>query len=1049
MSVVSGFFNSRHGIARWITLSLITALELPASAIETDFLGQAQAPRPPESKPSSVPGPKKNDFSPVNRFSLLESDNPREKTKSQEELRKTQSNLTFLLTQLPPGLRRSQILINRAITQTELAKLLLMDSKAQGSSSFKPFLQAAIEDAQEALKVPSLSADLRWRALHAQGVAYLFLDQKQLSRELFEKVLKLNPPPSLSAKLGFFIGEAYFDQNRFREASDFYYRYSRLMPLGMQNLAIYKLAWCMTNLGNFELAERYLGLILKRSLMKSNPASELAQDAVRDLAYLAAHSKRFSESLNRIETRILPAKLKTSFLDELLKSVEATGSIENHTLVLNRLIQKEDQPLKRIEMLLSELRLQRKPYALKSYEKAFLKLQSALDRMIFAKNEQVPDKLDQEIGAEVQILIKVYLDTYLGKIRSPEAISPSESLATLKNLFRFYQRALREKPNEIKVMTLWSDFCLQIQDWPGVFEVSTLILEGSKKTGSNRLDPLRERAHLDQIAAFQNGVSGDSKQKNPRSAQFLGLLQSFIREFPRSDQWPSVVRIYAQNAWKAKEFEPLLPILIDLVKKTGNEEDFYRLQFTRFQLQAYSDILEDSRGKKFLEKKGKVSEIYRESALELAQVWKRKGNREEYKKNLNLFYALSSDLSKRVIARVDYLRDLMKDRPLEEVAEELLKTPAPDRESSEILAFSEALWKVSIDQGLLDWSWKLTQWILQFHVDPSWTLRRQISQKLTDRIPRVSDLLILSPQERESWLSSLVFVQPDRVIRYAQEQTTKLSNAERKLVALALKIQLDQRKLIRSEELELLLGKNYPFLEPISSERTAIEKKVKEIQIPDLESLSDSQQAKQAQAVITQVQALRPLLKKSLQSDSPDQKIRNLSAARDLEKNVAQMILHSPLPQGIRDQQVNDYKKGLEEGAQEFERQADSYDRLIQQVQQEGLQENLLLEQRTLLSVDPDDWEWPKVLGSYRSSLKKQIDEHQVLAALTLLDYYRPIGIPKDVDYFAIRTGILLMNRPNSALRHYLLTELELYHQDSVIQSWAKQCKRPVPEKLK
>jgi hypothetical protein len=92
------------------------------------------------------------------------------------------------------------------------------------------------------------------------------------------------------------------------------------------------------------------------------------------------------------------------------------------------------------------------------------------------------------------------------------------------------------------------------------------------------------------------------------------------------------------------------------------------------------------------------------------------------------------------------------------------------------------------------------------------------------------------------------------------------------------------------------------------------------------------------------------------------------------------------------------------------------------------------------------DWPWPQVYRSKFQNLTKELDTGNQIAALALLDYYRPTLIKDDADFFFIRTGVLLFLNPNPTLRVYVLDELERSSQKSVLEAWKKMVKATVKE---
>jgi hypothetical protein len=287
---------------------------------------------------------------------------------------------------------------------------------------------------------------------------------------------------------------------------------------------------------------------------------------------------------------------------------------------------------------------------------------------------------------------------------------------------------------------------------------------------------------------------------------------------------------------------------------------------------------------------------------------------------------------------------------------------------------------------------------------------------------------------------------PKTVIAYAQANSRSLSESERSITGLAIRIANDKRQLVRTSELESLLGKNYPFAEKGQESPIAIETQMMAIRFPELEKLSPEKQAKVMQSNMDGVHSVRGQIMKAIKGKPQDPRLRVLERAMQLESNMAGFILNSPVPKELKPEQVEEYKTGLKSAAEEFQQQSKEFETLVKGIQEEMGKSSSALEARVLPSPDMSDWPWPQVYRQKLQNLSKELEAGNQIGALALLDYYRPTLIKEDGDFFMIRAGVLLFLNPNSTMKVYVLDELEKSSQKAAIDTWKKMVRANMKE---
>ena len=1005
--------------------------------LSSDFLGFAGTPTPTPAS-SSPNGTFKNKNQ--NRSHSILDEKSADLTKLKESA-ETITSISVLLRRLPPGASRNQMLMNHGAALNLYARQLLLASKsAVITDDVKRYLEASIKDANEILASPVITPEQRWKAFDLKGSSYLYLDQSVPAFEAFSEVLKLNPPPERAGRIGLLIAEDLFDKAKFKEASTYYLTYLPKMSARWKELATYKLGWCMINLDQFEKAEKYLA-----SVARSQSVSGVGKDAMRDLAYLVTHHDDVLGTVQHAETNLIPPEERLAFLTEVRPNLEASGLPDQHTIIVERLLSLEKSPEKRIEFLMADLRVQRKLNASRTHMTAFRKVRDELEKTPPKLRGGIFAKFDSAIENELQSLMKAFLDTFAGRVKTGEAYPREEIGTAMKEQFNFYHRWFSKKKNYPLVVTLWSDVCLDMKDWHCVDSVSEIIIANPKG-----LPLLTERAYLDEIAALDQFLSTETK--SPQLAKWkdrrFKRLQEFTGAFPKSGKWVPVAKFYSQAEMDVGNMKAAKPVLDRIMLQEPQDENFYRLQFARFTLKEYDTVLGDSRGQAYIDHGSKVVELYRESALALARMAKDKKDVEKYRANLIRFAGYSKDPEKTSIARIDFLQYLTSMKSWQEAVREVLALPPNEASLPQYEAFRTDLWKSLIDEEsfVLAMTLATRQSELPNAAAPGWKQKKILNRLFSGSSPTASDLETAPQAEREYYLSLLAITRPSDAIALLIPRTKRLSDGEKSILNLAYRNQLDQPQLIRSPELESLFGKTYPFVERAGGPDEPVETAIASIRFPDLSKLAPEKQGAQVKSVMDSVHSIRGRIAKSIKGKSPSIQIRILNRASDLETRTADLLLNSPIPKELAPEQIEAYKKGIGEAAEEFKQQAEQFQVLIRGIDDAGKKSQEKLEARIIPIPSMDGWPWPDGLKKNLTPVGSALKAGKPIAALALLDYYRGTSVKEDQDYFFFRAGIILASKPNSALRSYLLDELEKSEQSKVIETWSRLAKKPAPE---
>jgi hypothetical protein len=285
----------------------------------------------------------------------------------------------------------------------------------------------------------------------------------------------------------------------------------------------------------------------------------------------------------------------------------------------------------------------------------------------------------------------------------------------------------------------------------------------------------------------------------------------------------------------------------------------------------------------------------------------------------------------------------------------------------------------------------------------------------------------LDPDRREYLHTLLCLTRPQAVISWFKASAPK-SESDRKLALLALRLSHGEWAYSPSHEEEAWVKGLVPAKAKVV-EMTTTERRIKSLQYPS-SKVSATRLAKTVERLASDTRWIRKLLEKDIKGKAPQVQRRILEAARVNEDKLAQLILSSPVPDGLTPEQQAQYKAGVGDLAKEFSQQAEDYGKIeakIDATLKEAEQQELA---RMLPVLKLDKWPWPSTKDDV---LSKLVQARNSVGALIVLDLRRKEWFSEDEAYYWYRTGILLTSDSGEVMRRYLFEELSAEKQDRIL----------------
>ena len=1014
-----------------VTLMSPSAFAAPGKTFDSSFLGKISPQQPSESdkQKAQLGKPKRQRHIEDSKDTggVLKTTDYSEKLTYE-----TIESLTQLLRTTPVSPARNTLLLNRAAAMNLYARKRLIASKAakMDPNGIK-FLEAAVHDSSEVLNSRQRGKEEETRAHNLLGFSYLYLDRNKEARAHFNDVLRLNPNVENAGWIGLFIAEELFDDGKFQDAANYYTTYYPKMSPQSQELALYKLAWCMINLNKQEKAEE---IFLK--VARSPSRYGLAKDAIRDLAYLITHRSDPAQAIRNVENLFQAPPDKLDFLSAVRLNLETQGEVSLHSEVVRRMLQLETNVDKRLELLLADMRVNRRLYASRAHLLTFRKVDAQVRESKLTANSTEIKKYETLIETELLALIKAFIETYSNRTKTPEKIERGEMAEALKQQFWFFTTYVVNSKVRPLVMNLWLDVCVSNSDWECVDGASESIL--TDRTG--KLAQFKEKATLDQLAALEAMIQRGGKDDNRKAelkVRRVTRMRQIINDYPNSDQWLRVARAYAQLEIDEGRHKETIPLLDKIYSKDGSQDAFYRLQFARFKSGDLQGILDDPRNSSIKNPDPRIMDLWRECSLQMAQEARKKEDVAAYRKNLKRFLDLKPDRKKTLVAKEDLLRFALEKNATDEATAEFLALDEDARTSKPFADIRKRLWLQAMEKG----HYREAAAMASSGKEPRETATemayaRMLSQLALGKVPGPSDLTNLSSSNRDYMMGLLALVRPDVILTHFKGQKN-WSKADKEMILLALRLQTGDWLLRKTPEVIRFVGADYPFLGEDSEPQLNVEKRILRVGFPSSKA-SAKTVGKMLGGIIQEVHAIRQRVPKEIQGHTPVVQHRAVEAARKLEQRVGELILGSAIPKELAPEQVEDYKKGLASAAKEFLDQAYEFEATSKAIQEKISAARSHVADRLFPKPDPAKWPWPSAMSSNPAlkGITDAVRSNNILAALALTDLMRQQHLKDDKDFFLTRTGILLASRHKDSLRVYLYGELEANGRTDVISDW-------------
>ena len=954
----------------------------------------------------------------------------------------TLRGISLLIDSTPPGPKQDLLSFNRAVgIERYTRKKLLAQKGLTLDTKSAQLIQVAIRDLNRLVGHAQSSAENAQKARTALGYAYIFIDQVNAARDQFSWLLKeaerTGKFPKRAGWMALFIAESWFTDGNFARAQDYYHRYAGKMTEPERELAGYKEGWCWINLNQPARAEKLFAVVAK-----SESKQGLARDGRRDLAYLLSHHSNVKDAQVVADTMFGQSAARLEFLELVRLGLESQNSPALHRELVTAMLatpglgQKE-----RLRLSLADLRVQRTPLVSRNYLTAFQALEAEA-----RKSGATPTAEERSylllVEKEAQAIIKTFVDAFTGRRQLLEAWDRKALGAALLDLLTFHEVQFAASPNAPLILHLHLEACQDLKDWACIDRVADRIAQNPKWVAD------REAARLDQLFALEK-LSGEpglvAAAQSERAKNYRAHLRTFLQTFGKSTEWVRVGKAYAAlllspaaPAEERKAWHSLaLPVLTVIAAREGGRDSLFRLQTLRFELKRYEELQAETRDAKF-PADAELAGIRREASLAQAAVAKEHGNFSDYEAQLKKFIASHPTPQKARLAWADLLGSLGKDAKVAQVTEELRPMAPADRFSPELSPFTLAAWDREFKTGNASAAQDLIRGAPV--ADPEMQVRISLSAWGAADRPLAEALGAVVGPKRDYLLGLIALSAPVELLKLLEREAGSsggLSADHRALAQVALKLTQASLRIQRNAQSERLLGPKFVFEEDAQKARIPIEAKLATLQPPSAK-LSAKKQSAALPGFLGAVQATRAQVAQALGGAAPAAQLRVLEAGIRLENSAAAAVVGSEIPKGLTAEEIDKYRKGLEEAAAEFTNQAQEYGKSVTQLHAILGKVDDERVARIPAALPAQSWLWPVGYETEPrfGGLRAYLSQRRWAAALAWVDLVKS-ELGED-GYYRARAGVLLTADPEVAMRQYVVDELDEKKQSKLHQEWVQ-----------
>ncbi|MCK6598317.1 MAG: hypothetical protein L6Q37_08135, partial [Bdellovibrionaceae bacterium] len=850
-----------------------------------------------------------------------------------------------------------------------------------------------------------------------KGLVSYELDKVSETVENFLKSIELNPSNNQAEVMALFVGEYYFDQEKYEEAIKYYQLFYKRMNLNQKSLSDYKVAWSYLNLKELDKAEHQFMKVIKENL-----DSGTTEDAYKDLAFILTQNQDEVGLITKVNLFTNSNEIKSKLYYFCLLFYLQSSKDKTRESLFKEVLHLQKDYYEQLKILALKVSFEKRDIPTlgmnQALEKVDAKLNSAKSdiREKFLKNDS---KLLED---ESEYNIRTHIDAYSGKLKTEQNLSKKQISDVLIKLIGTHLRWFPESKKKNILYNLWIDTCVDIKNTVCLFDLENNFKKDLKN--SDAKEYLR-KLQIELLAMYDQAYELD---KVKHHASFVARLKQYIDLFPNDPiSAKSRKRLFGVY-FSVKNYKEALPLIEEVYKAEANAENAQKLLLCLFELGEYDKILADNVYTKY--DNSEILDIKREASLKSAMQNADKGNFDKYENDIKIYLSTNPSEEKSKVIYVDYFKKLLELQFYDKFKLEWEKLATGFKTKPEF----NGVKGLFFDKTLNDGNFLKMESLWSYGSDKGLNEKIFIN-KLVHNVSLVDpDFQVLSAMSSEKKmyiLTVLNYFNPDMVYTYLKAIPSPTKEEKRmQLTSLLLKSNLSEAQFDEQEikSIKEIVPENY-----LKDSEIKVEKELRNVVFPS-KKMKPKVYESYVVNNVDNIKYLRVRVLKSLKTALPVQKIRVLKNMSDIELKMAQSIKDSPVPEGLSEAQLKEYQTGLETMAADYEKQSQDFLAAKQEL------ENALLKQKEdeknkIFPIVSEE-KWSVAQSDSYVKIKDIYNKVSAKAALVFLDNIRASKKITVEEYYNMKIWILLKTKPSETLRKLIFEELIAANQAVMIEKW-------------
>ncbi len=851
-----------------------------------------------------------------------------------------------------------------------------------------------------------------------KGLVSYELDQPEKTVDNFLKSIELNPKNSQAEVMAIFIGEYYFEIEKYDEAIKYYLMFYPRMNKTQKALSDYKVAWSYLNKREIDKAELQFTKIIKEQLDKG-----IAEDSFKDLAFILTQNKNESLLISKVNNFLTHPGLKSRLYYYCLLFYLQNSKGEPKDLLFKEVLTIQKDPLEVLKILSLKVSFEKKDIPSQSMVAAVFNLDHRIGtvkkevKTVFFKNEAFQLEEDSEFN------IRTHIDAYAGRLKTEDNVLSKPQLGELAiKLIGVHMNWFPSSKKRVLLFHLWIDTCVDLKNSPCLFNLETRFKNEKESSESKEF---LKKIQIEILALYDEAYE---KDKVKHQSAFIGRLKTFIQSFPNDPlALKSEKRLFG-ILFGEKNYAEALPLSESIFNAEKTVESAQKVLLILFELQRYADVQNHPVYSQF--QSTEITEIKREASLKSAMLNSNAGNFDKYEADIKAYLKTSPSEEKAAVVYSDYFKKLIELNHFEKVDAEWKLLPANIKTKATFNTIRSLFFDQTLTTGIL---YRLPAfWV--YSADRNVNYQTLVNKTIHNQKFTPSDFAELEQQEldRRIYLLNILMYSDSELVYNHLISKAKTTNEEKRLAYSALLLTAKNLNPVLKPD-QIKIFKDLVSETAFEDKDVPIEKNIKNVIFPNAKMTPKTYESYVVNNV-DNVKFLRSKVVKILPQATSKQKIRLLNKMTEIETKMADSIKNSPAPVGLSEAQLVEYKNGLGEMAKEYDTQSENFKKARIEIEAK-MNKDFDDERSSLLPLKAAE-SWTVVQNENFIKLKVIFEKNSIRGSIIYLDNLLSSKKIDTMEYYSLKTWVLFKTGTSDAQRKLYRAELESTGQQALIEKW-------------